>query len=1071
MSAPAPVPSKAAIHALRGLLFGTSCSLVLLAEERRQRIKIARSAVENGRRLKSLKRYSTSGVAALEALQEEVATDPNFVSWPTRSRSRDSSHEHGRLVFDSSYLDQHVNETSPDARRPTRAASERDLPQKTIDKRETTQKSGRPTLNATQRQRHDPFVSHFSSATPAIQDLSARDCVLRSCGNQPNGGPAQKNAIDLAVERVLSNHHGVISQTAGLEELLRNSTSIRRENDIPPAAFNLVARAYRFVDQSKMLPEWFSELSSLLSKACSRWSDFGSAGKILEFAVHHKVATENDALAECVLEFATSLVSPTTHQPQNDESAPERLQAAARLYVSNLLLPPLEKSKIRSDYVKVGKDLISQALAEEDARPIDVVQIFQQVSTWSFDKLGTMVWFMRQLFEHQQHALAIDTFIGIFAKLKKTSTYSKRLCMDVVNSVVATGGYQCREVLQTFNLLRERDGWDVPWKWLEDFIWVRWRSTRNFTETLQLFEDARDHDFYGIQDTLEIRSRMVRVCIEAKQAERADLLMEELISIYPKAQTDIKILGQFTLQNAKQGNWVGVFSEFEAMKTVQTANPNNERHFRRVFAAVLETYAKTHTWGEVETFMETYISEFGLGLDRHLVTFIADRHAKCRDTQALKRWLVFCMDSGYTADGKFWTAMLVSCRRDWKYNDKQLSDLYHAMKGAGISTAFPGLDQCYKNLTNTTSPRAKQVRLRAYMASPAHEVGAFESMRADAQIGRWNSVLALYKRALHNGMGHTSRCLKLAVRAVVETEGPRSRQAVALLSSAQSEGCDTNEAMYPVVHGQLAEIEERRAGMAGEDGRSMVYPEIKAVFDDLRLKDIHIDDGLFNRAARICEKLRNYREMVQFCIIAAEVNGRGDLCYSVYNFNNLLAAYVIRHEYGKVRWLLAELMTREYRTSKEVRYRLYWAVQYLRRSAEADKDEALIQSDNEILALVHEVRTALRKENLDQKAEVKKVLVDAMSHAASKPKTTSKADSLAPAAFGQEQELSTMSEDEDNGTGASAPALASAQPTLVRRVQSKREVPVDSTARPRGLNGAESQPGKKSYSWRSTTLR
>ncbi|KAK1720825.1 hypothetical protein BDP67DRAFT_379223, partial [Colletotrichum lupini] len=79
MSAPAPVPSKAAIHALRGLLFGTSCSLVLLAEERRQRIKIARSAVENGRRLKSLKRYSTSGVAALEALQEEVATDPNFV--------------------------------------------------------------------------------------------------------------------------------------------------------------------------------------------------------------------------------------------------------------------------------------------------------------------------------------------------------------------------------------------------------------------------------------------------------------------------------------------------------------------------------------------------------------------------------------------------------------------------------------------------------------------------------------------------------------------------------------------------------------------------------------------------------------------------------------------------------------------------------------------------------------------------------------------------------------------------------------------------------------------------------
>ncbi|EFQ27686.1 uncharacterized protein GLRG_02830 [Colletotrichum graminicola M1.001] len=79
MSSPTPVPSKAAIHALRGLLFGTSCSLVLLAEERRQRIKLARSAVENGRRLKSIKRYSSSGVAALEVLQEEAATDPNFI--------------------------------------------------------------------------------------------------------------------------------------------------------------------------------------------------------------------------------------------------------------------------------------------------------------------------------------------------------------------------------------------------------------------------------------------------------------------------------------------------------------------------------------------------------------------------------------------------------------------------------------------------------------------------------------------------------------------------------------------------------------------------------------------------------------------------------------------------------------------------------------------------------------------------------------------------------------------------------------------------------------------------------
>ncbi|OHE95217.1 hypothetical protein CORC01_09478 [Colletotrichum orchidophilum] len=1061
MSAPAPVPSKAAIHALRGLLFGTSCSLVLLAEERRQRIKIARSAVENGRRLKSLKRYSSSGVVALEALQEEVATDPSLISWPARSRSRTSTHDHGRLAFDSSYLDQHVNETGPDARRPTRATSEQDLSQKPSDQRGAIQDSGRPATDAAKKHSHDPFWSRFPSSVSAIQDMSIEDSVLRSIRDRPNGWPGETNAIDLAVECVIRDHPDDIAQTAGLEELLLNSTSPQLRQGIPHAALNLVRRAYRFVDQSQALPDWFSELSSLLSTACHRRNNFRIAGQILEFAVHHNVATENDVLAQCVLEVTEILVPQKTQQSAKNQDPPERLQLAASLYVGNLQLPPLEQSKIRSGYVKVGKDLISRAL--EVKCPIDVVQVFQQVSTWNHDKLGTIVWFMMQLFEHQQHKLAIDTFIEIFAKLRKTSAYSKRLCMDIVHSVVTSRGYECREVLHTFNQLRERDGWEMPRKWLRDLLWVYWNSTRNFTETLQLFEDARGNDFYGVQNTLEIRSKMVRICIEAKQAERAHLLMEELASLYPEVQHDVEIFGQFALQKANQGDWAGVLSDFEAMKKMQTANSHNERHFKRTFAAVLETYAKTHTWGEVETFMETYIPEFGLGLDRQLVTFIADRHAKCRDMQALKRWLMFCMDAGYTTDGRFWTAMLVSCKRDWKYNKDQLSDLYRAMRGAGISTAFPGLEQCFKNLSCATGHRSKQVRLKAYMVSPAHEVTAFESMRADAQIGKWNSVLALYKRALHNGMGHTSRCLKLAITAIVQLEGPRSRQAVALLSSAQSEGCDTKEAMYPIVFSQLEEIGDHHKGLAGEDGRGRPFPYLKAVFDDLRSKNLHIDDGLFNRAARICQELRNYREMITFCIIAAEINGRGDLCYSVYNFSNLLAAYVIRHEYDKVRWLLAELKTREYRTSREIRHRLYWAIHYLRKSSEADKAEELKQSDLEIMALVHDACKALVAETRDHKIEVNEVLLSAMSQSKFKSKATGKADSLEPKAFEEEQEFDMTSEEEDN---VAPPAL----PTLARRVQNKGEVPLNPVTMS-GAKETESQPVKRAFSWSSTTLR
>lgn len=55
MVSPKPVPSRAALNALRGLVFTTSCSVVLLAEERRRRTKIARTAIENARKLHTIK--------------------------------------------------------------------------------------------------------------------------------------------------------------------------------------------------------------------------------------------------------------------------------------------------------------------------------------------------------------------------------------------------------------------------------------------------------------------------------------------------------------------------------------------------------------------------------------------------------------------------------------------------------------------------------------------------------------------------------------------------------------------------------------------------------------------------------------------------------------------------------------------------------------------------------------------------------------------------------------------------------------------------------------------------------
>ncbi|KAM0344249.1 hypothetical protein ACHAPU_007775 [Fusarium lateritium] len=81
MASQSPVPSRAAIHALRGVLLTTSCSVILLAEERRRRLNIARAAIDNAKKLHTARVNRHSAALAesynsrREAFPVEIAHD------------------------------------------------------------------------------------------------------------------------------------------------------------------------------------------------------------------------------------------------------------------------------------------------------------------------------------------------------------------------------------------------------------------------------------------------------------------------------------------------------------------------------------------------------------------------------------------------------------------------------------------------------------------------------------------------------------------------------------------------------------------------------------------------------------------------------------------------------------------------------------------------------------------------------------------------------------------------------------------------------------------------------------
>ena len=97
MSFPKPVPSKAALNALRGLVFTTSCSVVLLAEERRQRTKVARAAIENARKLHTIKaRRNSVPMLDVRPPDADVPNPVEFEAYPAprrRKRRKEESRE------------------------------------------------------------------------------------------------------------------------------------------------------------------------------------------------------------------------------------------------------------------------------------------------------------------------------------------------------------------------------------------------------------------------------------------------------------------------------------------------------------------------------------------------------------------------------------------------------------------------------------------------------------------------------------------------------------------------------------------------------------------------------------------------------------------------------------------------------------------------------------------------------------------------------------------------------------------------------------------------------------------
>lgn len=984
MSAPVPVPSKAAIHALRGLLFGTSCSLALLAEERRQRIKLARSAVENGRKLKSLKRYSTSahGAASLAALQEEVHADPNFVGWSNRNRSESSYREPGQFSDESASLDHPAHDLGSGARRATK------------QKKRAKEREGE---KAQERLANDDALPN--SRRQAVSDSGSRTSldshsrISRSHHISASSSHRVRQVETFKLHELSSHKTRKHSLALILDVFCTDNPQFKAEDPHyePSAALDVVRRAYESAASADELPEWLIQLSSMLCVACQRAGHLLVAEEILDTIIRHGPICMTTYFRYEPLELIGDLLGDEEVKNLDRDGLRDRVRRAANLYMADIVDfgqaanagPPKSHSGKRLPYLQSGKSLINRAAKLNQAKETLDGGVFDRLKDWSQQAIagkGSVPvdanWIIKKLAHNNEPVLAIDTFIAADENLD-LSVGPLPLCNLIVSCVVRSRGYKVLKVLEAMDRCRRRGSWVIPPSWIAAMLSEHWCCTRDYEGSRDQFTHVLANGFYGNdKSSEEVRRTMVRICLEANDASSAKSHYGQMCFLYPKAYKDVTLRLGLARLSASQGDWTAVRAEFEAVAEISDLTELERKTVGADFSHILQIYAKDHTWGEVETFIETYVDELGVNLTHDMVTFIADRHAKCRDIRAFARWMKFCKDGGFHLSKTFWSPFFVSCRRNFKYSRKQMSDMYAELAAAGLLDEYPRLASSFTGVTSHRPAKLIHRRIIATRFNPADEQTTWNRMKEEAFHGNWEHVQAAYDRALHHNMGFSSRCLRLAVKASVKLNGPACPKARTLLAKARSQGHDTGDAAVPIILGTLDEIYENFRWNI----RSVLPPDmIKKVLSEWQDQGLHLHDDVIGRATRICIKLRNYKEALGLCVLMAQSKGNDDLCYSIDNFRYLLHVWVSIHDYDKVRWLLEQLKDRDFRLDRLCRQALTWAVNYLEAASMTPKDEELRLSDAEMMDVIRDVRKGLSDENHAARMEAEKRFVEGLT--------------------------------------------------------------------------------------------
>jgi len=843
---------------------GTSCTLALVAEDRRRRINNALRVIENGAKVKSARNYHAGGAALALALEEEVLVDSTAQLGASSTESTITSTQQLRLEQ-----------------------------LKGISKKET----GTPTLVMPQELPHvdPPIVSRHTEQ--ATGPLLAKPNPFVKPPSVPTI-PRSRTSVE-ALFPDLKPHVLNDLRRHPIEHIIKviHEASARRFDDSKLSyAVLCTLQAYKWKKgkRPQNLDQKWVHATALLCRNCQKRGHLDEATAVLKEVVAAGEIEEVDYFVHEPMALIESLLSQAEQEWDQLESRREYLLNAMRIFRPRLAT---SSDGSQTGVYHVGKRLVAALVSTFEVVRAD--RVFRRC--WKYagtHKSSFTNWFINQAQGAGEFKIAIRVFIsfyGISATDKAMNMYMGNTIVDCVES---SQGFRAADVLRV--LLTACNGvCDPKHHWIIRLFEADWASHRDYGQTEALFNEL----FEGLDTTNQdfpwpgVYQVMIQLALEVGQSGKVDFYLQKRREFGPDINKDIQLLGVFARHYAKLGNWEKVRRTFEKM---EVDTPATKAH-GNVFIPVLKAYAAEHSMRETEDFLRQYTEDLKVPLCRYSVTLMAKHYTKIRDFDAVANWLEFCSKSNFRIDSAFTNAIVATCRqaktpfRDLRTLFRKISALNPEFVDSHterlMTTSALGAS---KFGGNTARGRVLSLRLnRQFLPRKAklafgHENDVVLAMKEAMTIGNYVRAVRYYKSAVRMGipMSPVSGALRLAMQATMVNEhDSRADKEYHLLRFAQENGQSIVPVMNHIIAAQLKKVD------TGGDAAT-IYETLVSTLEFFEGKCIVLADVTYNRAADICLKIGFPETAIKFAHRAAEARNHSKPCYNIHNFRIILTAYL-----------------------------------------------------------------------------------------------------------------------------------------------------------------------------------